>query len=322
MKKSRKRLIALIASAIILILSFSLGTSTSIEKATDENSLVDSLFNKKIAGKKIILRDGNTGNVIQRIKIKGTIESSMADEDVAYSVINQINMAKNDSNVKAILLLVDSPGGGVYESNEIYNALVKSGKDVYVSMERLATSGGYYVSMAAKKIYANQETITGSIGVIMSNLSAQEFLNKHGIKNQIIRSGEQKAVGSLTEDMTESSINIYKELNLESYNRFVDLIVKGRKMDREKVLSLADGRIYSAEQALKYGLIDKIGSQEDLIKEIEADKGITNSQIIEYQAVNVKSGILKEFISGLSKSIVKELQSASTNTNIQRSYLG
>ncbi|MBU0278599.1 MULTISPECIES: signal peptide peptidase SppA [unclassified Gemella] len=320
--KNKKRLIALISSVVILILSISFGNSVSVNKKSDDNSFVKSLLNKEITGSKIVLRDGDSSNVIQRIKVKGTIDDAMADEEAAYSVINQIHMAKNDPNVKAILLVVDSPGGGVYESNELYNALVKSGKDVYVSMESLAASGGYYISMAAKKIYAHQETITGSIGVIMSNLSAQQFLNEHGIKNQIIRSGEQKAVGGLTEDMNEATIATYKELNLESYNRFVDLIAKGRNMDREKVLSLADGRIYSAEQALKNGLIDKIASQKELISDIEADKKISNAQVVEYKAIDVNAGLLNRFINGLSKSIVKEIQSASAETNIQRNYLG
>ena len=184
----------------------------------------------------------------------------------------------------------------------------------------MATSGGYYISAPAKKIYANTETITGSIGVIMSSLSAQKFLNDNGIKNQIIRSGNQKAVGGLTEDMPQDTIDIYKEINKETYNRFVDIVAKGRNMDKEKVLSLADGRIYSASQALENGLIDNIGTKKDLIEEIKKESNLTNPTIIEYKKIDPKKNILSSFVKSLSQSIVNEIN-ANANKTITRSYL-
>ncbi len=322
--EKKKRLIALIATAIILILSMTFGKSISNKENKSEEKLDENLYslidNSLVLGKKSVVKQGNSSETIQVIKIKGEIGESMTLEDDPYSVINQIKKAKENNNVKAILLEVDSPGGGVYESSEIYNSLLESKKDIYVSMQRMATSGGYYISAPAKKIYANTETITGSIGVIMSSLSAQKFLNDNGIKNQIIRSGNQKAVGGLTEDMPQDTIDIYKEINKETYNRFVDIVAKGRNMDKEKVLSLADGRIYSASQALENGLIDNIGTKKDLIEEIKKESNLTNPTIIEYKKIDPKKNILSSFVKSLSQSIVNEIN-ANANKTITRSYL-
>ena len=322
--EKKKRLIALIATAIILILSMTFGKSISNKESKSEEKLDENLYslidNSLVLGKKSVVKQGNSSETIQVIKIKGEIGESMTLEDDPYSVINQIKKAKENTNVKAILLEVDSPGGGVYESSEIYNSLLESKKDIYVSMQRMATSGGYYISAPAKKIYANTETITGSIGVIMSSLSAQKFLNDNGIKNQIIRSGNQKAVGGLTEDMPQDTIDIYKEINKETYNRFVDIVAKGRNMDKEKVLSLADGRIYSASQALENGLIDNIGTKKDLIEQIKKESNLTNPTIIEYKKIDPKKNILSSFVKSLSQSIVNEIN-ANANKTITRSYL-
>lgn len=322
--EKNKRLIALIATAIILILSMTFGKSISNKESKSEEKLDENLYslidNSLVLGKKSVVKPGNSSETIQVIKIKGEIGENMTLEDDPYSVINQIKKAKENTNVKAILLEVDSPGGGVYESSEIYNSLLESKKDIYVSMQRMATSGGYYISAPAKKIYANTETITGSIGVIMSSLSAQKFLNDNGIKNQIIRSGNQKAVGGLTEDMPQDTIDIYKEINKETYNRFVNIVAKGRNMDKEKVLSLADGRIYSASQALENGLIDNIGTKKDLIEEIKKESNLTNPTIIEYKKIDPKKNILSSFVKSLSQSIVNEIN-ANANKTITRSYL-
>lgn len=319
MNKKAKRLVALGVSAVVLILSALLGTASSSNN--QEQGVVSSLINS--SDEKITLVNGDSSNVIQKITVEGTIDEQMIDKNKKYSIVNQINIAKEDSSVKAILLSVNSPGGGVYESSEIYNALLNSGKDVYVSMKQRAASGGYYISMSSKKIFASEETITGSLGVIMSSLSAQKFLEDNGIKNQVIRSGEQKAVGGLTEDLPESTLEIYRQLNKESYDRFIDVIVKGRNMDRESVLKLADGRVYSGRQAKENGLIDQIGTEEDLIREISKEKGITNPQVVEYRYTEVNS-LFRNFITSLSKDVVSELQKAATN-NAEiptRSYLG
>lgn len=325
MKNTQKRLIAVGVSIVIIILSLVAGTSPeskTSDTASDvaQTTTLNSLLNKS-KGTRVVHKEGDSNNTIQVISVDGTIDASMTSGN-PYSVINQINMASENPDVRAILLTVNTPGGGVYESVELYNALKNSGKDVYVYMRKQATSGGYYISAAAKKIFANEETITGSIGVVMSSLSAQKFLEDNGIKNQIIRSGEQKAVGGLTEDMPESTLEIYKEINKESYEKFVDVIVKGRNMSREKVLELADGRIYSGTQALKNGLIDGIGTEADVVNQIKLDKGLSNPEIIEYQEL-VNISLFDQLIGAFAKAVSTEIKSAVADSNkIERSYLG
>lgn len=326
MKKTKKRIIAVVTAVVLVILSWSFdrGFKTEPNASSEEavSNTIDSIIDQRSKAKRKVISAGDSSNVIQRINVDGVIDSTMTSEENKNSILEQIRLAKEDSNVKAILLSVDSPGGGVYESRVIYEALKNSGKDVYVSMESQATSGGYYISMAGKKIFANQETITGSLGVIMSNLSAQKFLNDKGIKNQIIRSGDQKAVGGYTEDMNEETLKLYKDINTEMYNRFVEVIVQGRKMDTEKVKSLADGRVYTASQALGHGLIDKIGSEKDLIEEIKKEKGLQNPEIIEFKVPASNNNLLKSFISSVAEAVNKEIRTAADSSRIEMKYLG
>lgn len=327
MNKNKKRLIASLSSVGILVLALSFGTlpkSNSDVKVEDNIDSIGkfSLSYLESGATKKVIKSGDSSEVIQKISVVGEIDEKMAAENVNYSVVGQINMAKENPNVKAILLSVDSPGGGVYESSEIYKALQNSGKDVYVSMKKQAASGGYYISMASKKIFANEETITGSLGVIMSSISAQKFLEDNGIKNQIIRSGEQKARGGLTEDLPDSTLEIYKELNKESYNKFVDVIAKGRNMDRAKVLELADGRIYSGTQAVANGLVDKIGSEKELIEEIKKELNLDNPEIVEYVMVDRSNFFLNQFVKSIAKDISAEIRNVSKGSKIERSYLG
>ena len=208
MKFKNKRLISAVIVVVLVIVSLIGGTvgSKNQKKDASDGYLADFLMNQTVH--KLTLKEGSGSEVIQKISVEGEIGSEMTNTYSRGSIINQIKVASADPNVKAILLSVNTPGGGVYETAEIYNALKNSGKDVYVAMKKQATSGGYYISMAAKKIYANSETTTGSIGVIMSYISAQKFLNEHGIKQETIRSGDQKAIGGLAEDLPESTRKI------------------------------------------------------------------------------------------------------------------
>ena len=189
-------------------------------------------------------------------------------------------------------------------------------------MKKQATSGGYYVSMAAKKIFANTETTTGSLGVIMSFVSAQKYLNDHGIKQETIRSGEQKAIGGLLEDLPESTRKIYQEQNKEAYDRFVKAIAQGRNMSEDEVRKLADGRTYTGTQAVENKLIDKIGTEEDLINFIKEDKKLFNPKVIELRPDKAAESLLSRFVKATMKSIISELNSEATSNQVERSYLG
>ena len=323
MKFKNKRVISLVIVMVLIVFSLINGTLTKsvIQKQSTEDSYVQ-MFLRSQSVHKLTLVDGNSDETIQKISIEGEIGAEMTNTYSRASVINQIKEAKSNSNVKAILLSVNTPGGGVYETAELYNELKNSGKDVYVSMKKQATSGGYYVSMAAKKIFANTETTTGSLGVIMSYVSAQKFLNDHGIKQETIRSGEQKAVGGLTEDLPESTRKIYQEQNKEAYDRFVKAIAQGRSMSEDEVRKLADGRTYTGTQAVENKLIDKIGTEEDLINFIKEDKKLSNPKVIELRPDKAAESLLSRFVKATMKSIISELNSEATSNQVERSYLG
>ena len=323
MKFKNKRVISLVIVMALVVFSLINGTLTrsAIQKKNTEDSYVQ-MFLRSQSVHKLTLVDGNSDETIQKISIEGEIGAEMTNTYSRASIINQIKEAKSNSNVKAILLSVNTPGGGVYETAELYNELKNSGKDVYVSMKKQATSGGYYVSMAAKKIFANTETTTGSLGVIMSYISAQKFLNDHGIKQETIRSGEQKAVGGLTEDLPESTRKIYQEQNKEAYDRFVKAIAQGRSMTEDEVRKLADGRTYTGTQAVENKLVDKIGTEEDLINFIKEDKKLANPKMIELRADKTTESLLSRFVKATMKSIISELNSEATSNQVERSYLG
>ena len=323
MKFKNKRVISLVIVMVLVVFSLINGTLTKsvIQKQNTEDSYVQ-MFLRSQSVHKLTLVDGNSDETIQKISIEGEIGAEMTNTYSRASIINQIREAKSNSNVKAILLSVNTPGGGVYETAELYNELKNSGKDVYVSMKKQATSGGYYVSMAAKKIFANTETTTGSLGVIMSYVSAQKFLNDHGIKQETIRSGEQKAVGGLTEDLPESTRKIYQEQNKEAYDRFVKAIAQGRSMSEDEVRKLADGRTYTGTQAVENKLVDKIGTEEDLINFIKEDKKLSNPKVIELRPDKAAESLLSRFVKATMKSIISELNSEATSNQVERSYLG
>lgn len=323
MKFKNKRVISLVIVMVLVVFSLINGTLTksTIQKQNTEDSYVQ-MFLRSQSVHKLTLVDGNSDETIQKISIEGEIGAEMTNTYSRASIINQIKEAKSNSNVKAILLSVNTPGGGVYETAELYNELKNSGKDVYVSMKKQATSGGYYVSMAAKKIFANTETTTGSLGVIMSFVSAQKYLNDHGIKQETIRSGEQKAIGGLLEDLPESTRKIYQEQNKEAYDRFVKAIAQGRNMSEDEVRKLADGRTYTGTEAVENKLIDKIGTEEDLINFIKEDKKLFNPKVIELRPDKAAESLLSRFVKATMKSIISELNSEATSNQVERSYLG
>lgn len=168
---------------------------------------------------------------------------------------------------KGIMLYIDSPGGTVYESDELYLKLMEykevTGRPIWAYFASQACSGGYYIAMAADEIYANRNCWTGSIGVIVSLLNCKDLYDKLGIEEIDITSGENKAMGSSGLDLTEEQYEILQSLVDEAYDQFVEIVCEGRDMDEKTVREIADGRIYSAKQALELDLVDAIGSLEE-----------------------------------------------------------
>ncbi len=192
-------------------------------------------------------------------------------------VVRLIEQYGEDPAILALVVQVNSPGGGVAASQEIYHALLrfrKRGKVVLTSMEGVGASGGYYVALASEKIYANAGTITGSIGVILQVGNIEGLLKKVGLKIEVMKSGVLKDVGSPLRPMSAGDRAILQQVIDDAYKQFVRAVSVGRKMPVEAVRKIADGRIFTGERAKGLGLIDEIGTLEDAIREAGRMAGI------------------------------------------------
>ena len=200
------------------------------------------------------------GEKIGIIEVVGPIDSSKL-------LIEQIHDFRDSRSVKAVVLRIDSPGGGVGPSQEIYSEVRKLAevKPLIVSMGSVAASGGYYIAAPASRLFANPGTITGSIGVIMSFANYQELLEKVGVKNQVVKSGKFKDIGSGSRSFTAAEEKLVQSLIDDVHAQFVEAISLGRKMSTGQVARLADGRIFSGRQALDVGLVDELGNLQDAI---------------------------------------------------------
>ena len=210
---------------------------------------------------------GSTGsNIVFNEKI-GIIEISGIITD-AKNVIYSLKQFREDDSIKAIVLRIDSPGGGVGPSQEIFREIRKTikSKKVIASLGAIAASGGYYAAAGADGIVANPGTITGSIGVIMSYTNFREVLNKIGLMPIVVKSGEFKDIGSPVREMTDRERKLLKGFVDTVHRQFVSAIMEGRKMDRSKVEAIADGRILSGESAKTLGLVDRLGNLEDAVE--------------------------------------------------------
>jgi protease-4 len=202
------------------------------------------------------------GDKIAIVEVKGVISQSSG-------VIEDLQQYLADDGVKAIVLRVDSPGGGVGPAQEIYREIMRirstSKKKVVTSMGSVAASGGYYIACASDRIVANPGTITGSIGVIMQFSNLEELLKKIGVKGVVLKSGEHKDIGSPFREMTPEEKRIMQEVLDNVHQQFIQAVADGRKLERSKVAQIADGRILTGEQAKNLGLVDQLGNLQDTI---------------------------------------------------------
>jgi protease-4 len=199
---------------------------------------------------------------IALVKIEGLLVTS-------ERVVEELNDYADDSSIKAIVLRIDSPGGGVVVSQEIYNAVKnarKEGKKVVASMGTVAASGGYYVAAAADRIVANPGTLTGSIGVKMEFANIEKLLEKIGVRGVVVKAGEYKDVGSPFRDMSEPEKKILQDVIDDVHSQFIKAVAEGRNMQEAEVRTIADGRIFTGRQALDLKLVDQLGDLADSIK--------------------------------------------------------
>ena len=201
------------------------------------------------------------------VELKGLIVTS-------EQILKHLTEFRNNPDVKSIVLRIDSPGGAVGAAQEIYEEVMRTNevKPVIASMGSMGASGGYYAALGAEKIIANPGTMTGSIGVIVKFPNLQGLFDKIGYKNQVVKSGPLKDVGASNRPLTDEERKLLQDLIDNVYGQFVQDVASARGMDEDTVRRLADGRVYTGEQALAAGLIDKLGNFTDAIT-LAADMG-------------------------------------------------
>ena len=255
----RKRSVFLAASVLILILVVIFGSIAWFSHLRGGDAGL--MFGEKVAV----------------LEVKGVIADSQP-------TIEQLATFRKDSSVKAVVVRIESPGGGVSPSQELYQEIGRTGREkpVVVSMGSIAASGGYYIASAAQKIYANPGTITGSIGVILQFTNFEELLNKIGFRMEIVKSGEFKDVGNPAREMTSEERAYLQTMIDNVHQQFVRDVARGRRMQEEEVREVADGRIFTGEQAKELGLVDELGNLRDAVSAAAKLAGIEGEPKIIY----------------------------------------
>jgi protease-4 len=201
-------------------------------------------------------------------------------------VREELRKAEEDERVKALIVRINSPGGTITASDILYHELLsfKARKKVPViaAIMDVGASGGYYAALAADTIVVNPTTITGSIGVVMITVNAQGLLEKIGVAPLAIKSGPLKDAGSPFRSLTETERAVFQSIIDDMHGRFVELIARSRKMPEDRVRGFADGRVYTADQALKLGLVDRVGYLEDVVTLAKERAGLSEAKVIMY----------------------------------------
>jgi len=217
------------------------------------------------------------GDKVVVLDIKGVITQSRP-------IIEKLHKYRDNEGIKAVVLRIDSPGGAVGPSQEVYEEVIKlrEKKTIVASMGSVAASGGYYIACATHKIFANPGSITGSIGVIIEFANIEELLGKIGMKSVVIKSGKYKDMLSPTRELKEEEKSLIQGVIDNIHSQFIDAVALGRDIPREKIAAIADGRIFSGEQAKQSGLVDELGNLQDAIKSAAQIAGIEGKPNVVY----------------------------------------
>jgi len=269
--KKDKRLWIVLGVVIVLVIGACAGMAVLVSLATTGGGM-------------------GLGDAVAIVRVEGVILSgsppvSPFGDGGAYSdqIVEHLERAQEDSSVKAIVLRVNSPGGSVVASDEIYQQMLKVEKPIVVSMGELAASGGYYISAPADVIMANPATLTGSIGVITQVPNLEELMEKIGVEVVVIKSGIHKDEGSPFREMTEEEKAIWQAIIDEAYGQFVTIVAEGKDLPEEKVREIADGRVYTGKQAMELGLVDELGNLPEAIDRAAELGGIEGEpRLVEY----------------------------------------
>lgn len=287
-----KRWIAVAVVAALVVVSIGVNT-LSFAFTRDMSSFMDAIAEEASSTSAVdVIEKGNMDEKIVTLSLDGVIQDAGnagllggAGYDHAF-FMEQLKNIEEDPTVKGVILRVNSPGGGVLESADIYDGIVSIMENreipVYVSMGGMAASGGYYVSAPATKIFVNQETITGSIGVIMQSLNYAKLAERIGIDFNTIKTGPYKDMMSPNREMRDDERALLQEMVNDSYERFVSIIAKGRDMKVEDVKKVADGRIMNGRQAIEAGLADDFGKYEDVIVAMKEEQSLEDAAVVTY----------------------------------------
>jgi len=257
-------------------------------------------FAKYLLGEKSTF---SIGEEIGVLEVKGMIIDS-------HEFIKQLHEFRDNERIKAVVLRIDSPGGVVGPSQEMYEEVKKFAqqKKIVVSMGSLAASGGYYIAAPATLIFANPGTVTGSIGVLMKLSNIQGLLGKIGMNSFVLKSGKFKDSGSPVRPITKEDKEILQGVIDSMHGQFVNAVAEGRKIPVNEVKKIADGRIFSGEQALKIKLVDRLGNLQDAIAETAKVVGIKGEPKLVYPPEK-KRTLLDYVIESTSDRIANKLRS-------------
>lgn len=242
------------------------------------------------------------------VTIEGVISESK-------EIVEQLDNFGKDEGIKAVVLRIDSPGGGVASSQEIYGAVLelKKTKKVVVSMGSLAASGGYLIACGADKIVANPGTITGSISAIMHFANVEELFKKIGVKGQVVKSGKYKDIGSPLREMTDEEKILIQGLVDDIYDQFLDVVVQNRKIPKEELKKLADGRVFSGRQAKHLKLVDELGDLNAAVRMAGEMSGIKGQPETVYPAKK-KDSWVDFFLQGMMTRMFDEIREKSAGS--------
>ena len=258
----------------ILVLPIVLGAIISVINERGENSAFTSSSTKKIG----------------LVRVEGVISQS-------YDCVRQLRSLRQDNSIAAVLLRIDSPGGAVGPSQEIYDEVLnyKNQKKVLiVSMGTVAASGGYYIASPAQKIFANPGTLTGSIGVIMTLPMYEGLAKKIGVEMRTFKAGKFKDLTSPYRDVTAGEKSVLQNMLDDTHDQFISDVAKGRDVPFDTIKTVADGRVFTGRQALSLHLVDTLGGFQDALAYVKQISGLTDkAKVVER---NEKTSIIREWL--------------------------
>lgn len=260
---------------------------------------------------------GTFGSSVGVLEIQGVLT-----EYSGRPVVEQLDDWRENSSIKAIVLHMNTPGGGPAISQEIYDAVLRvrdAGKPVVVSIASVSASGGYLIACGADRIMANASSLTGSIGVIMQYHTAEGLLDKVGVGTETIKSGDMKEAGTYTRPLTEGEELMLKSVVMDSYEQFVQVVVDGRQLDPEDVYALADGSVFTGLQAMNLGLVDTLGGLYDAVN-LAADLAGLEPEPQVLRPRKRESDGLFDLLGGTLNRLGKEYESLQLGPQLQYLY--